>query len=124
MILTQVILAINVILVLMVGICPPLIAPPVQVRQFLNKYSCLNILMAEIYISGCDCNSLGTSGTSSNCDGSGTCSCTCDCDASLGYSAGDDAKCTDCLDGWYWTEADQSCTGNYLSISFDLFIFI
>ena len=53
---------------------------------------------------------LGISGTTVTCDGEGACTCACDCNASQGYSAGVNGKCDGCLDGWYLTTEDSSCT--------------
>ena len=95
----------NAMSVLMVGILQPQTIL-VQVRPFLANMK----VTFRHFVSGCGCNMLGISGTTSACDGEGICTCTCDCDASQGYSGGLSGKCDDCLDNWYWTTADNTCT--------------
>ena len=52
----------------------------------------------------CQCNTVGTVGGSAECtDDAGICSC----DSDMGYQGN---KCDDCLDGWYWTAGENSCT--------------
>ena len=50
-------------------------------------------------------------------EGSSTCedeTGICTCDTSQGYSGGNSGKCNDCLDGWYWTTSDSTCTSKKL----------
>ena len=63
-------------------------------------------------LSGCGCNTIGTSGSSSTCtDQDGLCNCA----SSLGYSGGASGKCDDCFSGWYWTSGDSMCNSKFLS---------
>ena len=56
-------------------------------------------------ISDCSCNTVGTTGSSSDCvDETGDCTCA----TSLGYSG---QMCSDCMSGWYWTSTESTCTG-------------
>ena len=65
-----------------------------------------NVSEENVCLSGCDCNLSGTIGGSPACDETGLCTC----DASQGYSGGDNGKCDDCLDGWFWTTSNSTCT--------------
>ena len=66
----------------------------------------------KICSAGCDCNVMGTIEGLSTCeDETGICTC----DTSQGYSGGNSGKCNDCLDGWYWTTSDSTCTSKKLS---------
>jgi len=64
--------------------------------------------MQHVLLSGCDCNTVGTiSGSTSCADETGD---SCSCSGTDGYSGGLSGKCDDCLDGWYWTSSDSTCT--------------
>ena len=68
--------------------------------------------MQHVLLSGCDCNTVGTIGGSTSCaDETGD---SCSCSGTDGYSGGLSGKCDDCLDGWYWTSSDSTCTSKYL----------
>ena len=59
-----------------------------------------------IWLSGCGCHlagARGAEGFTEACNEIGECYC----DDSLGYT-GD--KCDECLDGWYWSNTDRTCT--------------
>ena len=79
------------------------------------------MILIYLFFAGCGCNLSGIKGSTATCDESGACTCVCDCDASLGYSGGDSGNCDDCLDGWYWTEDDTSCTSK-LSLPLEFFM--
>ena len=71
----------------------------------------VDLFLTMFWISDCGCNLSGTMGGSSTCDETGICTC----DASAGYSGGQNDKCDDCLDGWYWTASDSTCRSKIIS---------
>ena len=71
----------------------------------------VDLFLTMFWISDCGCNLSGTMGGSSTCDETGICTC----DASAGYSGGQNGKCDDCLDGWYWTASDSTCRSKIIS---------